>query len=58
LIWKTGKEVPVLAPWDIRSKKCVVNDALRFFSAPSLYLADGDFVAHIAVYFSVLERIF
>ena len=39
-------------------QKCVSDGALRSFSAPSLYLADGDTGAHIAVYCSVLERVF
>ena|SRR6266567_80628 len=38
-------------------KKCVADDALKSFSAPSLDQADSDTDAHIAVYFSALERI-
>jgi len=42
---------------DIRSKKCVADDATRSFCAPSLHQAEGDTIAHIAVYCSVLEQI-
>jgi hypothetical protein len=47
----------VLATSDIRSKKCVADGANRFFTAPSFHWADGDRVAHVAVYYPVLERI-
>ncbi len=50
----------VLLCWLLRisvPKKCVADDALKSFSAPSLDQADSDTDAHIAVYFSALERI-
>jgi hypothetical protein len=49
--------IPVLATSDIRSKKCVTDDAIRPFSAPSLQQADGHRAAHCGVYCPVLERI-
>ncbi len=41
----------------IRSKKGIADVALRSFTAPSLYWADGHRAAYVAVYCSVLERI-
>ena len=49
--------MPVLATSAIRSKKGIADGALRSFTAPSLYWADGHRAAYVAVYCSVLERI-
>jgi len=47
----------VLATWDIRSKKCVTDDSIRPFSAPSLQQEDGHRAAHCAASCPIFEQV-
>jgi hypothetical protein len=47
----------VLVTSDICSKKYVTDGANKILFCPILTLANGDRIAHIAVYYLVLERI-